>query len=93
MTKRTRERWWERFLNLIPCDAEEAIVISGVARSGTTWLGEILGTLPGCKFLGEPLNYGMDRPSYGIARPPHRPPFCAPAGDAPRLQSYFERVL
>ncbi|MCS4122723.1 hypothetical protein [Salinibacter ruber] len=93
MTKRTKERWWRRFLNLIPCDTEEAIVISGTARGGTTWLGEIIGTLPGCKFLGEPLNYGMDRPVYEIARPPHGPPFQHPTGDAPKLRAYFRQAL
>lgn len=93
MTKRTKERWWRRLLNLIPCDAEEAIVISGTARGGTTWLGEIIGTLPGYKFLGEPLNYGMDRPVYEIARPPHRPPYQCPTEEAPKLRSYFRQAL
>jgi hypothetical protein len=37
-------------------DIKDTIVITGTPRSGTTWLMEILGVIPGYIFLFEPLN-------------------------------------
>ncbi|MEO1202680.1 MAG: sulfotransferase, partial [Pseudomonadota bacterium] len=35
---------------------EPPVIISGFPRSGTTWLAEVLASIPGCGLLFEPLN-------------------------------------
>lgn len=71
------------------CSAEESVVIAGVPRAGTTWLLELLRTLPGRKALNEPLLYRTARHEYGFGW--HK--YIAPAADAPRQRRYLERTL
>jgi hypothetical protein len=42
-------------LNLLNESIEDTVIVSGVPRSGTTWLGEMLAEQPGYKLLSEPL--------------------------------------
>lgn len=71
------------------CSTEESLVIAGVPRAGTTWLLELLRTLPGRKALNEPLLYRTARREYGFGW--HK--YIAPAADAPRQREYLQRVL
>ena len=43
-------------LNVRRCSAQDALVISGYPRSGTTWLAEVIASVPGSAILFEPLN-------------------------------------
>jgi hypothetical protein len=47
---------------------EEAIVVTGSPRSGTTWFLELLRTLPGYKAMNEPLMYEEARIRGGPQR-------------------------
>lgn len=71
------------------CSVEESIVIAGVPRAGTTWLLELLRTLPGRKALNEPLLYRTARHEYGFGW--HK--YIDPEEQAPRQRQYLKRVL
>lgn len=64
----------------LPYDLNETIVVSGSPRSGTTWLAQILGGLPGYDLLKEPLNIKYaagnirDRLRYGVYASPGNDP-------------------
>lgn len=65
-------------------DLRDTIVIAGTARSGSTWLGEVLRTLEGYKFLNEPfMNTPLETRTY-----------LGPDEEAPDvLRRYVEDVL
>jgi hypothetical protein len=67
---------------------EDAVMVAGTPRSGTTWLAELLATLPDYKHLDEPLHLknpallDLDWRTY-----------VAPDARRPRLRAYLERVF
>lgn len=80
------------FLNWVsPANPKKTIVVAGSPRSGTTWLAELLRSLPNYKFLNEPL------------LPTNNPEVCKlgfewrtcidPASDQPEARAFFRRVL
>jgi hypothetical protein len=85
---KNQAKWWgwRLFLNAIPCSIEDTVVVAGVARSGTTWLAELVATLPGYKLMGEPPAYGLDRPDHV---PMHQPP----GSQNDELRSYLRDVM
>lgn len=73
------------------CDPRDTIVVAGAPRSGTTWLAEILRTLPSYKLMNEPLflpNHEAAR-TTGFDWRTH----IAPGEEAPRAREFFEDVL
>ena len=71
------------------CSVTDTLVVAGVPRAGTTWLLELLRTLPGRKALNEPLLYQRARHEYGFGW--HK--YIAPGDEAPRQRQYLEQVL
>ena len=70
---------------------ENTLVIAGSPRSGTTWLAEMLGTMPGSAILFEPLHPDRvaDVRAAGMGWRTYRAPGAAwPAGE-----QLFERIL
>lgn len=73
------------------CDIEDTIVVTGQARSGTTWLAEMLRSLPGYKCINEPLSTGSN-PEVGRHGFDGRN--CLKPGDQmPELEAYMEQIL
>lgn len=86
-SKTQAKQWgWRLFLNAVPCSLENTIVVAGVARSGTSWLAELVTTLPEYKLLGEPLAYGLDRPD-------HLPLYQSPGEANSTLQRRLTEIL
>jgi hypothetical protein len=50
------QSWDRSLLSHKKFNIEDSILIAGTPRSGTTWLMEIIGAIPGYTFLFEPLN-------------------------------------
>ena len=67
---------------------EDAVMVAGTPRSGTTWLAELLATLPGYKHLDEPLHLNNPAPPDLDWRT-----YVAPDARRPRLRTYLERVF
>jgi len=86
LRQQTKRQAWRLFLNAVPCSLEDTIVVAGVARSGTSWLAELVTTLPGYKLLGEPL-------AYGLGRPDHVPLCQHPSEENRVLQSDLAEIL
>lgn len=85
--KKQAKQWgWRFFLNAVPCSLEDTIVVAGVARSGTSWLAELVMTLPGYKLMGEPLAYGLDRAD-------HNPALQSPDYEDAELRTYLRDVM
>ncbi len=73
------------------CDARESRLIAGTPRSGTTWLAELLGTLPGALPIFEPLH--LDRvPAARTAGFSWRT-FVDPDEPAPACEAFLSLVL
>ncbi len=68
---------------------EETIVIVGSPRSGTTWLLELLRTLPGRKAMNEPLMYEEARHEHGFSWRT----YLKPKEEAPTQKVFLETVL
>ena len=88
MIERTKDFAWKAFLNAVPCDLSDTIVVSGVTRSGTSWLMELVRTLPGYKSLGEPLAYELDE-----GRPDHVGPYLRPGRPRDEKEAALRRIL
>jgi hypothetical protein len=71
------------------CDIEDTIVIAGSPRSGTTWLLELLRTLPGYKALNEPLMYQDARNEHGFSWRT----YLDPGEEANAQKDYLKTVL
>lgn len=86
MTEQVKQWSWRLFLNAVPCSLDDTIVVAGVARSGTSWLAELVMALPGYKLMGEPLAYGLDRLD-------HVPPYQGPGQENDALEEYLKGVM
>jgi len=72
-------------------DIRDTIVVSGALRSGTTWLAELLNTIPDSSVLMEPLR--LDKvPDARRAGFSWRT-FIAPGEHRPQAEAYLDRVL
>src|SRR5262249_51250275 len=78
-------------LRLFPYDIRQTIVITGSPRSGTTWLAELLGTIPRSAMLWEPLFPDADPElrRIGFAERTYIPPHC----EQPAMEAYLRRAL
>jgi Sulfotransferase family len=78
-------------MRLFPYDIRQTIVITGSPRSGTTWLAELLGTIPRSAMLWEPLFLDADpelrRIGFGDRT------YIPPDGERPDMEAYLRRVL
>ena len=71
---------------------EDTIFVAGWARSGTTWLAEVLSTIPKSAILFEPLH--QDRvPAAAAAGFPVKNAILAPGEGTPEQKQFMERVL
>jgi len=72
-------------------DIEDTIVLASTGRGGSTWLTEIVATLPGYTVLWEPLHLGNNPECerYGFRWQNYIPP----GTDAPRRREYVRRLL
>ena len=71
------------------CSIHDTVVIAGSPRSGTTWLLELLRTLPGYKALNEPLMYQDARNGHGFSWRTYHDP----GEEAVEQRDYLETVL
>lgn len=71
------------------CAVEDAIVIAGSPRSGTTWLLETLRMLPGYKAINEPLGEKEARHHNGFSWRT----YLEPNATAPPQRTYIESIL
>ena len=78
-------------LRPLPYDIRQTIVIAGSPRSGTTWLAELLNTIPRSAILWEPLFLDADPqlPKIGFGWRTYVPP----DRDRPEMEAYLRRVL
>ena len=88
--KETVLAWYGR-LQAIPYDIRQTVVVSGSNRSGTTWVGEILNTVPGYCMISEPLD--MIRVPEARAMGLGWRPYIAPGTDWPEAEAFFSKVL
>ena len=72
-------------------DGDRSILILGSPRSGTTWLMNLICTLPGTCPIFEPLNQRHDRRVRGILGQGRLR--LAPDDEAPELEHFLGRVL
>jgi Sulfotransferase family len=78
-------------LRLFPYDIRQTIVITGSPRSGTTWLAELLGTIPRSAMLWEPLFPDADPELRRIGFMERT--YIPPNGERPEMEAYLRRVL
>jgi hypothetical protein len=71
------------------CSLETTVVIAGVPRSGTTWLLELLRTLPDYKAVNEPLMYEEAREENGFSWRT----YVEPEEPATEKRAYLKQVL
>jgi hypothetical protein len=71
----------------------DTIVISGAPRSGTTWLMEILETLPKYRSIFEPLHPRWYPEVLSLKLFPPYSPYMPLRAENPSLQEYLEKVL
>lgn len=77
------------------CDVEDTIIVAGLGRSGTTWVGEILRDLPGYRMIHEPLDPGR-RPEasrIGYRFPVYDRVLAAPGDERPVLFDAMHDIL
>jgi len=70
---------------------ENTIIISGSPRSGTTWLMEILGTLPRDKTIFEPLHMKFFPEVKELGLSPRQ--YLEPPREYPKIRDYLERTF
>jgi hypothetical protein len=71
------------------CNVRDTIVVAGSPRSGTTWLLELLCTLPGYKAMNEPLMYEEARREHGFSWRT----YLDPSENATPQQEYLHAIL
>jgi len=81
--------------NVPPGRVEEALIVAGTGRSGTTWLAELLRGLPDYKFLHEPLNPGRNPEAmqYGYRHATYDRVYLAPGDRWTEFRSFMRRIL
>jgi hypothetical protein len=72
-------------------DLEETIVVAGVPRGGTTWLMEILATLPGYLTVFEPLNQVWFPVVADMDIGPR--PYIPPGAEAHKVREYLAKIF
>ncbi|MFC2029461.1 hypothetical protein ACFLWA_01890 [Chloroflexota bacterium] len=72
-------------------DATDTIIVASSPRGGSTWLAEVIGTLPGYPMLFEPLNVNRNPEceEYGFTWQTYVPP----GADEPQKREYLEQVF
>lgn len=85
----------KHFFEFIPCNLDDTIIQSSLPRSGSTWLAEIICTLPDYKSIGEPFKATTYREAReaGFERPNHLVPYLRPGSEAGGKKQYIQRVL
>lgn len=73
------------------CSVNDSIVISGTPRVGSTWLMEILLTLPSYKSVFEPFHKDWFPKVKELSLPPR--PYLHPYQNNPQLRNYLENVF
>ena len=76
------------YLNPVP-DLHRSILVSGTARSGTTWLGDLIASQIPCQILFEPFNPDLV-PEYNDF---HYFQYMRPEQDHPALEAFARRVF
>ena len=61
---------------------ESPILIVGLPRSGTTWIGEVLTSAPGVRYLFEPDNEGISPLAWYCKKKLHRFPYLMPSDES-----------
>ncbi|MFZ7127488.1 MAG: sulfotransferase [Desulfobacterales bacterium] len=74
-----------------PAGTGSAIIVSGCPRSGTTWIAEVLNTIPDSNILYEPL-YLRSNPILSEIGFRWRT-YIRPDEDSPDIRYYFEQIL
>ena len=69
----------------------DTIMISGTPRGGTTWIMEILATLPNYKYIYEPSSWKRFPRAAKLKIPPR--PYIPPGEDWPQLKKYLYDVF
>jgi hypothetical protein len=72
-------------------DPRDTIFVAGWARSGTTWLAELLGTIPGSAILFEPLHTEKVPEAAAAGFPAEE--ILRPGEGSPAQQAFVRRVL
>ena len=72
-------------------DLSRTLVIAGSARSGTTWLAELISMVPRTAFLFEPLN--LDKHPEGQAAGFDWCTYFRPGDDRPAAEAFLRRAL
>lgn len=75
----------------LPSDIRDTVVVSGSPRSGTTWLAELLLTLPEYRLLDEPLHLGSGRARE--AGVDEWRTYVPPDAEQPALEDFLRRAL
>jgi hypothetical protein len=70
-------------------DLGKSIVVAGTARSGTTWLGELIASQVPCRILFEPFNPDLV-PDY---RPFHYFQYMRPGTEDPEFYAFAQKVF
>jgi hypothetical protein len=91
MHNRVKQKIFEFACRISSCDIKDTIVVTGQARSGTTWLAEMLRALPGYKCMNEPLSTGSN-PEVGENGFDGRS-HLTPGECLPDLEVYTEKIL
>ena len=71
------------------CNIRDTVVVAGSPRSGTTWLLELLRTLPGYKAMNEPLMYEEARNGHGFSWRT----YLDPGAEAEAKRAYLGTIL
>jgi hypothetical protein len=76
----------------------DAIVVAGAARSGTTWLMELVATLPGARLIFEPMNPGRvpefsELSGRSFQTPYLWSPYLRAGSQYPEWRAFFRRML
>ena len=68
---------------------DKSILVAGTARSGTTWLGDLIASQVPCRILFEPFHPGLVPEYRGF----HYFQYMRPGTENPRFQAFVRKVL
>lgn len=83
--------WLIRHTTAGPADCRQTLVVAGSPRSGTTWLSELLATLPGAAVLFEPLQSNQVESARRVGF--HRGSYLEPGQEDPDRERFVEQAL